>query len=126
MVEAQPMHDARAAVVSHHGEAIEAERGHRLDLVLRHRALGVVARIRLLAVAVAAQVRRDDRAAFGEPGRHLVPHDMRLRIAVQQQHRRAFAADAQMDPRPARRDVARLEPFEHPASLAQNCFPWRF
>ena len=42
MVEAHAVQHARAAVVTGGVEAVEAERGHDLDLVLRHRAERIV------------------------------------------------------------------------------------
>jgi hypothetical protein len=44
---------------------------------------------------------------------HPVPHDVGLRIAVQQQHRRPAAAAAQVDHRLPRVDVLGLEAREH-------------
>jgi hypothetical protein len=43
MVQGQAACHARAAIVRCDREAIEAERAHQLDLVLRHLALGVAA-----------------------------------------------------------------------------------
>ena len=60
MVEAHAMQHARAAVVAGGEEAVEAERRHHLDLVLRHgaeRIAGmIVAARRLFGIAVAAQI----------------------------------------------------------------------
>ena len=101
VVERHAVRDAGAAVVAGDEEALEAERAHDLDLVLGHgaeRVVGVVAAAaRLGAVAVAAQVGRDDREVLGEPRRDLVPHDVGQRVAVQQQQRRPVAAVAQVD-----------------------------
>ena len=49
------------------------------------------------AGAIAAQVGDHQRAVAGQLGRDLVPADVRLRIAVQQEQRRAGAAGAQED-----------------------------
>jgi hypothetical protein len=82
-------------------EAVEAERSHRLRLVLRQGALrigGVVrGRGRLRAVAVAAQIGDDEGELLGQARRHLAPHDLGFGIAVQQQQRRPTAADHQVD-----------------------------
>ena len=110
MIEAQPVRDARAAVVAGEPEAREAQRAHQLDLVRRHRALRVVdvagAAVGLRRIAVAAQVAADDGEALGEARRDPVPHRVRLRIAVQQQERRAAAADDAVDLRAGGRDLA--------------------
>ena len=63
MVEAHAVQHAGAAVMAGGVEALEAERRHHLDLVLRHGAervaAVVVAARRLLRIAVAAQVGGD-------------------------------------------------------------------
>ena len=96
MIEAHAVHDARAAVVAGGKEAVEAERRHHLDIVLRHRAERIVRVIRLarrlLAVAIAAQVGRHHGEFLRKARRELVPGEMRERIAVQQQQRRPAAA----------------------------------
>ena len=83
----------RAAVVADDRKALEAERAHHLDLILRHRALRVVRVVlavrRLAAVAVAAQIGHHHGKALGEARRNLVPLDMRLRVAVDEEQRRA-------------------------------------
>jgi hypothetical protein len=74
---------------------------HHFDHVERHRALRVVRVIRrvgrLAAVAVAAEVRHDDRVVFGEVGRDFVPRHVRLRRAVNQEQRRTIAAADDVD-----------------------------
>ena len=101
MIERHAARDAAAAIVPDDGELLEAELAHDFDLVLRHRALGVarviVAFGRLAAVAVAAQVRRDDGEALRERRRDVSPFEMRLRPALQQQHGRPAAADDAVD-----------------------------
>ena len=95
------MTDPGSAVVAHHGELAEAQIAHHQDLVPRHRALavGLVARAAggLATVAVAAQVGQDDGVVFGEYGGHVMPHDVGLRVAVQQEHGTAGAADQRVD-----------------------------
>jgi len=101
MIPQQPVRDAGAAVVPRHAKALEAERLHRLDLVLRQCALGVGGKIgpgrRLRTVAVAAQVGDHQREVLRQSRRHLAPHHMRLRIAVQQEQRRPAATRHQVD-----------------------------
>jgi len=117
LVERQAVRDARTAVVTDDGEALEAERAHDRDLVVRHRALRVRPvvgrRGRLVARAIAAQVGHDHREVGGQGRSDLVPHDVRLRIAVQQQQRRPVARPAQVDARLAGVDVEGLEAVEH-------------
>ena len=121
MVEAHAVQHARAAVVAGGVEAVEAERRHHLDLVLRHgaeRIAGmVVAAGRLLGIAVAAQVGRDDGEFAREPRRDLVPGQMGKRIAVHQQQRRPAAAVHRHDTGAAGGDFSAGEIFEHEASL---------
>ena len=116
MLDAEAPRDARAAIVADDGKAIVAERVHHVDVVLRHGALRVVRVIvavrRFAAVAVAAQVRQDDREALRQARRDLVPLDVGLRIAVDHQERRTGPADECMNRRARRLDVTRLEARE--------------
>lgn len=79
------MSDPRAAVVPGDEEGLEAEPRHGFELVPGHGAEGVIRVVgqsaRLAAVAVAPQIGRDHGEILREPGRHLVPHDVRRRIA---------------------------------------------
>ena len=108
VVQGHAVGDARAPVVARHGEALEAEFAHHQDLVVGHRALGVGvmggAAGRLAAVAVTAQVGEDDHVVLGQDGGDVVPHDVGLRVAVQQQDggARFVAAYQGVDPYPAR------------------------
>ena len=98
------MRDAAAAVVAGHRELVEAEIAHHDHLVARHGALGVPlvpgAARGLAAVPVAAEVGEDYRVVFGEGGSDVMPHDVGLRIAVQQQDRAAarLAAGERVNP----------------------------
>jgi hypothetical protein len=102
---------ARPAVVACDVEAVVAEPRHHFHLVLCHAPEGIVAVIReaarLAAVAVAAQVRRDDRKVLREPRRDEVPVHVGERIAVHEQHRRSRPAVAQVD---ADARIAGLDP----------------
>src|SRR5689334_2286857 len=71
----------------------------------------VVAGRRLAAVAVAAQVRHDERVVCGKIGRHLAPFDMRLRVSVQQQQRRSAPAGDDVDRRAAGLDRLPAKPW---------------
>jgi len=101
MIERQPMPHASAAVVADHGKARVAEVLHHLDLVEGHCPLRVVGMAlavgRLAAGAVAAQVGHVDGVGLRQVGRHQPPRDVRLRCAVQQQHRRSRAAAHDVD-----------------------------
>jgi hypothetical protein len=52
---------------------------------------------RLVASAVAAQIRDDDGEVLCKPRRDVLPHHSRLRIAMEQQERRPVAADERID-----------------------------
>jgi hypothetical protein len=123
VVERHSVGHAPTAVVADDREAVMTEGGHRLDLVDRHGPLavrGVVVRRRgTERRAVARQVGGDDRMPLGEQRRDGVPHQMRLRIAVQQQHRWPAASDLRVQ-RPTRgRQLVGLEAGEqgHAATL---------
>ena len=68
------------------------------------------------AVAVAPQVRGDDREAFGQERRDLMPHRMRLGVAVEQQDRGAVAAHDQRDFCARGLYPSALEALEHVAT----------
>ena len=117
VVECESIGDARAPIVPDDIEAIETKRSHHLDQVERHRALGIGQVLgvggRLAAGAITAQVGRDDREALGEARRDLVPHHMSLRIAVNEEQRRAVAALHESDLRPRGLDTLVGETVEH-------------
>ena len=54
-------------------------------------------RCSLAGIAVAAQVGHHDRVVLGEDGGNIAPREMVLRIAVQQQQRRARPPDGTVD-----------------------------
>ncbi len=117
MVERHAVGDAPAAVVPGDGEAVMAKLRHDTDEVGRHRPFRVGAVVRIAAglaeFAVAAQVGGDDGEAFGQRGSDLVPHDVRLRVAVDQQQRRAAAAGPIGDLDAGRVEAMRGEIVEH-------------
>ena len=124
VVERHAVADASTAIVPHHVKAIEAERRHRLDLVPRRGALAMVVEVvgsGLAAVAVAAQVRCHHGVVRREPGRHLVPHGMGLRVAVEQQERRALATFHQIDGDGRGLDPGPGEVVEHACVFRLQC-----
>jgi hypothetical protein len=100
------------------GKRLEAEVPHDLDLIERHRPLGVVGVVlavrRLAAVAVAAQIGGDDGVVRRELGRHQTPGDVRLRRAMEQQHRRSRSTDDAVDRRARGLERERFEIREEP------------
>ena len=98
------MCDPRPTIVADDGEPIEPEVLHHLHLIQRHGALGVVDMVRsalgLAAVAVSPEVRRNDGVGLGQFRGNLVPDCVGLRGTVQEQQRRAAAADDNVDRRP--------------------------
>ena len=97
----QAVRHPRAPVVAAQEKGLKPQPGHGVNLILGHGALGVVGMVGvaggLAAVAIAAQVGGHDGEIRGQPGGDLVPHRMGLRVAVQQQERRAAAAFDQVD-----------------------------
>ena len=94
VVKAHAVQHARAAVMAGGVEAFKTERGHDLDLVLRHGAERVAAMIlparRLLGIPVAPQVGGDHGELARQTRRDLVPGHVRERIAVHEQQRRSL------------------------------------
>ena len=121
VVEAQPVGDPGAAVVADDREALEAELAHEPDLVGGHRPLGVRRVVGRRGgagrVAVPTQVGEDHRVPVGEPRRDAVPHDVGLRVAVQQQDRRAVTTHLGVDARPVDVDVMVFPVLEHGTCL---------
>ena len=115
------MAGARAAVVADQEETLVAEALHDLDHVLRHDPKAVIdqigAGVGQRAVAIAAQIGEHHVIALGEPRRDAVPQHVIVRIAVQQQHRRAGAAMAQADDGALGADVEMLEAREQRRDL---------
>src|SRR5580658_4676986 len=101
VVQDQPVRDPGTAVVADQAEPAEAELAHQPDLVPRHEPLGVHAafgvRLRLGRVSVAAQVSGHDGVVLGQAGGDLPPGQVVLRVAVQQQQRRARPGDGAVD-----------------------------
>ena len=101
VIQHQPVRDPGAAIVADQAEPAEAELAHQPDLVLGHRSLGVHlacgVRLGLGRVAVAAQVSDHDGVVPGQAGGDLPPHQVVLRVAVQQQQRRARPGDGAVD-----------------------------
>jgi hypothetical protein len=113
-----------AAVVAGDGEALVAERAHQLQPVARHRPLRVRlvvgCRRRLRRLPVPAQVGADDGEAGRQQRRHAVPGDVRARVAVEQQQRRAGAAVAHAQHRLPDVGALEREAFEHGAPHARS------
>ena len=101
MIDCEPMRDATTAIVAAKTERIEAEFAHHYNLILRHftfTVVGVIGSIgRFSTHAIPAKVGDDDGEVLRQFRCDAVPNQMRLRIAVQQQQRRATAADERVD-----------------------------
>jgi hypothetical protein len=82
------MRHSPSAVVAYDRKLRKTQAAHQLDLILRHRALGIIGMIAaarwFAAVAVAAQIGRDHGVALCKLGRNLAPHQMIFRVAMQQ------------------------------------------
>ncbi len=89
VVEAHAVNRAGAAVVAGGEELAVTKLLHNLNLVLRHRTerifdVVLTALFGPDAVAIAAQIRRDDVEMLRQPSGDLVPGDMGQGVAVQQ------------------------------------------
>jgi hypothetical protein len=73
--------DARAPIVPHEGNLLDAERRHECSQILRHVSL-VVAERGLVCFAVAAQVRRDDAIVLSQFGNLKSPGETRFGKAM--------------------------------------------
>ena len=101
MIQAQPVDGASAPVVARHVEPLEAVVPHDLHLVEGHRPEGIIDAVfpalGFGRVPVAAQVGQDHRVVFGQFADDLVPGDVRLRVAVDEQQRCPLAAAQHVD-----------------------------
>jgi hypothetical protein len=117
MVQRHPVGHTAAPVVAGDGEVLMPQRHHRLHLVERHCALGVGGMVTRRSgpqrVPIAAQIGGDDGEVLRQQRGGRTPHEMRLRVAVEQQERRTRAADHGADGAALARQVAGLEAFEH-------------
>src|SRR6266496_4087484 len=90
MIERQPIRDTTAAIVSGDGEARKAQMLHYIDHVARHRALGIGRMVRrgrrTTASPIPAKICAHDGEMTGKERRHLSPHHVCLRKAVQQEN----------------------------------------
>lgn len=91
----QAIADPAAPIVAGEAKAVEAERFHDLDHGDRHGTLGVRGVFgigaRRRGPAVTGQICDHQREMRGQRRRHAVPHDVALRMAVQEEKRRAAA-----------------------------------
>src|SRR4029077_21024614 len=101
VVERHAVSNPPSAVVPYYGELLKTEMAHYFYLVERHvafRVVGVILAIRwFAAVAIATQVGSPYGELPGQPRCDFVPHDVCLRVAVQEQHRRTLAARNYVD-----------------------------
>src|SRR5690606_367261 len=112
-VEGETVADAAAPVMAGDRKHLVPEGLHDLNHVLRHRPLGIGEVVRIIGRAgtcsVPPKIRKYDSETAREGGRQLVPHDMRLRISVQEQERWTVAAKPQEYLRTEGRDAPFLE-----------------
>jgi hypothetical protein len=102
VVQRQPVPDPRPAIVAREAESLETERAHDEQLISRRRPLGVLgvagARSRLGAVAVTAEVGEHDGVLARQDRRDVMPDQVGLRVAVQQEERRPVPGDGAVGP----------------------------
>src|ERR1700722_8204567 len=89
------MGDASTPIVGTDKELLVPKMTHRLDLIQRHCAEGVVDMAisvgRAARIPVSSQIRYVDREPLGESRRHFVPGDVALGISMQKEHRWSVA-----------------------------------
>ncbi|CAN5749782.1 hypothetical protein BH20ACT23_BH20ACT23_19380 [soil metagenome] len=89
MIQRQTVGDAAASVVAGNKEALETQSGHQPDLIQGHRPLRIWlvigSGVRFRAVAVAAEVGRDDGEMVGQSGSEPVPHDVCLWMPMEEE-----------------------------------------
>jgi hypothetical protein len=95
VVERHAVPNTPSAVVPYYGKLLELKVAHHFHLVERHASFRVVGMILaiswLAAVAISTQVGSNYGEFSGQAGCDFVPHYVRLRAAMQQQHGRTLA-----------------------------------
>src|SRR5215203_5533712 len=123
-VQRHPVCDTSSPVVAEDGERVEAQSVHERGLIPGHGPLGVRGMIllaeRLGTVAVAPQIRSNYRIVLGQLRCHQMPHRMRLRVAVQKQHRGSCTCADEIYLRFAGCYPSPLESLEHAAPMSRN------
>ena len=123
-VQRHPVGDTSSPIVADNGERVEAQSVHDRGLILGHGPFGVSGMIllpkRLGTVAVAPQVCSNDRKVPGQLRCHQMPHRMRLRVAVQEQHRRSCTSADEVYLRSAGSYPSPLESLEHAAPISRT------
>jgi len=124
MVEAHAVEHAGAAIMAGGVEALEPQRGHHLELILRHGAERIAAVVcparRLFRISIAAQVGGDNGELACQARRDFVPGQVREWVAVHQEQWRPLAATHGHDARAAGLDLGADEPLEHRPTIGRD------
>src|ERR671914_1843154 len=93
MIEGHAVGAASTAIVSRDEEPFESEGVHDPYLIPRHRSLRVrfvvAGGLRLRALAISSEIRRDHGEGLRQPRGNLMPHHVSLRMSMEQQERGA-------------------------------------
>ena len=111
VVQNHPVRGAGAAIMRNNVEARVSHMAHQGDLIARHGPEGEIA-VMSDGISVTTQIRRHDTIGFRKFLGDDMPHDMGLRISVQEKKRRAFAAHPRMDHCSWNVDVYLFKPCE--------------
>ena len=129
MVQRQPVRHAATPIVTADEIIVMAQRQHHFVQVLRHGALGIIAVVGQALgprrIAVATQVRHHQAIMLLELRCQALPDCVGLRIAVQQQQRRADATVMQVDLDAVDGDALVLELLEHQCCPRKRTSPRR-
>jgi hypothetical protein len=93
IVQRESISDPRASIVANDGEAVMAERPHHGHEFVASGPLVPRPGVEHPALPVSRQVGSDDGEVFRQYRANLMPRHVALRIAMQQQHRKALSSD---------------------------------
>ncbi len=118
MVQCHPVGEPAPAVVTNHGESPVAQLRNELDELCRHspfrgRRQSICRRWRQRALTVPGKVGEDQSVGAGKGGGDQMPHDMGLRMAVQEKDGIARATGADPEPAPTHLHPEYFKTLEH-------------
>ena len=117
MVESHTMTYTRASIVTNYKEFFKAQLDHHFYHVLSHSPFRIIVVVSptfwFRAVTIPTQIGCNYGELFSQTRSNFVPHQVGLRIAMQQQQRKTISSFNKMDSSPTCVDLSLLKAIEH-------------